>query len=396
MIVKQHDMGFFQLMVEMRGSIVPAITPKIIFSSVLGVLVCLIRSFDFFGEQTDEVLSLEFGPFTALGVAISLFLGFHNNASYGRWWEARTYWGQQVIVVRDLSRYLIGIMGVDVGSLGGQHEEKVLVTTPVGNMTPSTTFASSSYSSAETNDIEMNKDARPFLAQTEDQDVFWEGSIRRVKKNTVNNPSDDTYSSWQAHIVYLAIAQTHAFRSQMRPSCKMDGTVNAVQDRNRFLNPSEVARASRSKNPANTILLMASEILGKAHRRKEIDTYSMIHVQKILDQMCFIQTACERIHNTSLPLAYTLLVHRTTVVYVLLVPFAIAPSQGWWTPLFTAIVAYTFFGLDELAKQIQEPMRDRPMCLALSAICRTVEIDALESLGEETREFLKPQRNCVM
>ena len=86
MIVKQHDMGFFQLMVEMRGSIVPAITPKIIFSSVLGVLVCLIRSFDFFGEQTDEVLSLEFGPFTALGVAISLFLGFHNNASYGRWY----------------------------------------------------------------------------------------------------------------------------------------------------------------------------------------------------------------------------------------------------------------------------------------------------------------------
>jgi putative membrane protein len=122
----------------------------------------------------------------------------------------------------------------------------------------------------------------------------------------------------------------------------------------------------------------------------------MIHVQNILNSMCEIQTACERIQNTSLPLAYSLLVHRTSVMYVLLVPFAIAPNIGWWTPLFTAIVAYTFFGLDELAKQIQEPFRDNPMCLALSAMCRTIEIDALEALGEETPGYLKPRRNVLM
>jgi hypothetical protein len=35
--------------------------------------------------ESDVALQISFGPFTALGVlAISLFLGIHNNASYGR------------------------------------------------------------------------------------------------------------------------------------------------------------------------------------------------------------------------------------------------------------------------------------------------------------------------
>ena len=185
----------------------------------------------------------------------------------------------------------------------------------------------------------------------------------------------------------------------MRPSCSMDGPITAKDDRDRFLNTEELNQIRRSKNPANAILLLASKILGNAHRSNKIDTYSMIHVQEILNTMCQIQTACERIQNTSLPLAYSLLVHRTTVLYVLLVPFAFAPSQGWWAPLFTSIVAYTFFGLDEVAKQIQEPMMDRPMCLALSAMCRTIEIDALEALygvDYDTPKYLKPVHTILM
>ena len=32
-------------------------------------------------------------PFAVFGVALSLFLGFRNNAAYDRWWEARRLWG---------------------------------------------------------------------------------------------------------------------------------------------------------------------------------------------------------------------------------------------------------------------------------------------------------------
>lgn len=337
----------------------------------------------------------------ALGVAISLFLGFHNNASYGRWWEARILWGRQIIVTRDLARFLVGTMA---------DEEQTTDTTcgkddAAGNrnkvLKSLTTVATQESSLSQIGSIvEEEEDVENNYCQamqSEPHAIAWtnarDGSKDICKRN---DPRLNKYSSWQAHIICLSVAHSHAFRYQMRPSCKSDGSTTALHDRNRFLNPEEQRYLLQCKNNANTILLLASKILGKAHKEGKIDTYSMIHVQNILNSMCEIQTACERIQNTSLPLAYSLLVHRTSVLYVLLVPFAIAPNIGWWTPLFTAIVAYTFFGLDELAKQIQEPFRDNPMCLALSAMCRTIEIDALEALGEETPSYLKPRRNVLM
>lgn len=378
----------------MRGSVVPAITPHILMSSLWGVVAVLCYELNLFGDSSDEVFTISLSPFTAIGVAISLFLGFHNNASYSRWWEARVLWGRQVIVVRDLTRFLIGIMDAEVGSHpsnSDQNEAGIVDDLPnLGKCEDPSSFVNDE-------DIERNMHAK--LSSTMAEPCHKTGLSDKSSLNCTsgNNHKVDTQcSSWQSHIVYLGVAHSHAFRAQMRPSCKMDGSISAIDDRDRFLNPEEKQRVTSSKNPANTILLLAANILGKAHRSKKIDTYSMIHVQKIIDAMCEIQTACERIHNTPLPLAYSLLVHRTTVLYVILLPFAIVKSQGWWTPVFTAFVAYTFFGLEQLAKEIQEPMKDRPMCLALSAMCRTIEIDALEALGKETSPFLKSTRNVLM
>ena len=64
----------------------PAITPVILFSAAMGVLAKIVYD-NHLGDAWREAMEFSFLPFTALGVAISLFLGFHNNASYGRWWE---------------------------------------------------------------------------------------------------------------------------------------------------------------------------------------------------------------------------------------------------------------------------------------------------------------------
>jgi putative membrane protein len=54
------------------------------------------------------------------------------------------------------------------------------------------------------------------------------------------------------------------------------------------------------------------------------------------------------------------------------------------------LVAYTFFGLDELARQLENPFGMEPQCLALGAVCRTIEIAAAEALGDEAPPPLKP------
>ena len=59
-------------------------------------------------------------PFSPIGVALSIFLGFRNNASYDRFWEARKLWGQIVNARRTITRQIL----VLVGPVEGSEEER--------------------------------------------------------------------------------------------------------------------------------------------------------------------------------------------------------------------------------------------------------------------------------
>lgn len=48
--------------------------------------------------------------FTLFGTVIALFVGFMVNAAYGRWWEARTLWGQVVNSSRSLARQAVVLL----------------------------------------------------------------------------------------------------------------------------------------------------------------------------------------------------------------------------------------------------------------------------------------------
>ncbi len=48
--------------------------------------------------------TLTITPFTLIGVALSIFLGFRNNAAYDRFWERRELWGSLVNTSSSLAR----------------------------------------------------------------------------------------------------------------------------------------------------------------------------------------------------------------------------------------------------------------------------------------------------
>ena len=64
-------------------------------------------------------------------------------------------------------------------------------------------------------------------------------------------------------------------------------------------------------------------------------------------------------------------------------PFGLVDSIGFMTPFVVAIVAYTFFGLDALGDEIEEPFGLESNDLPLDAICRAIEIDLRASLRDE-------------
>ncbi|WP_283176192.1 bestrophin family ion channel [Gemmobacter sp. 24YEA27] len=130
--------------------------------------------------------------------------------------------------------------------------------------------------------------------------------------------------------------------------------------------------------------------LSAGYRSGEIDGFGARALTTRMANLALLQAGAERIANSPLPYVYSLLIYRTTWLYCLLLPLALAETTGWLSPLFTAIVAYMFLGLAEVTEELSHPFGTSPNGLALDAICRACEISLAPHLGEEPPKPLGP------
>lgn len=98
MIIRKRPtiLGLFFVL---KGSVIQKIWVQLlaVFAISLGV-VCAHRS------MPGIVPSVDPAPFALIGIALSIFLSFRNNACYDRWWEARRFWGLKIQTARDILR----------------------------------------------------------------------------------------------------------------------------------------------------------------------------------------------------------------------------------------------------------------------------------------------------
>jgi putative membrane protein len=100
MIVRPH-LHWFRLLFVWRGSVLPYIITRLLL--VLAVSVLSVLSLDWW-MNAHAASALSIPPFTLMGVALAIFLGFRNSVSYDRYWEARKQWGALLIGARSLTR----------------------------------------------------------------------------------------------------------------------------------------------------------------------------------------------------------------------------------------------------------------------------------------------------
>lgn len=180
----------------------------------------------------------------------------------------------------------------------------------------------------------------------------------------------------RARMVRRAIAFAYALKHRLRGS-SADAEVAP------FLDPAEWQRLQRGANLPHLLMLEMGADLARAAREQRLEHCIVPALDATLAHMSGTVAACERIRNTPIPFSYTLLLHRTAYLYCFLLPFGLVDSIGYMTPFVVAIVAYTFFGLDALGDEIEEPFGTSANDLPLDALCRTIEIDLRESLGDD-------------
>lgn len=178
----------------------------------------------------------------------------------------------------------------------------------------------------------------------------------------------------RVRMVLRAAAFAHALRQQLR-GLRDDAVLQ------RWLTAGEWQRVQAGGQGAVALLQSMGRDLGDCVRAGRVDACLAARIDATLTGLETAATACERIRNTPVPFSYTLLLHRTAYMYCFLLPFGLVDALGFMTPFVVAIVAYTFFGLDALGDEIEEPFGLESNDLPLDTICRGIEIQVLQALG---------------
>jgi putative membrane protein len=287
MIIRPRP-GLRALLFATRGSILPRIASRLLVIAVVSILVALVHHL-----RPALLPDVSATPFTLIGIALSIFLGFRNNACYDRWWEARRQWGQLVTDCRNLCREAQSLLG----------PERAV---PV---------------------------------------------IRRI------------------------IGFSYGLAARLRGTDMADAISPWVTD-------AEATAALRVSNAPNVILHCLSRDLAQAMRDDALHPIALSMLDSRVASLCAVQAACERIKSTPTPFAYSLLLHRTAWLFCLLLPVGLVGTAGIASPVVTLIVAYAFFGLDALGDELEEPFALRPNTIPMNALCRTLEIELREALGD--------------
>lgn len=104
MIVRRKE-HWFRMLFVWHGSVVPRLLPRLSLLFLLSAAVVY-----FHGNVFSFKIPLNPAPFTLFGFVLALFLGFRNNASYERFWEARKLWGALLNIHRSLTRQALTLL----------------------------------------------------------------------------------------------------------------------------------------------------------------------------------------------------------------------------------------------------------------------------------------------
>lgn len=282
-MILRNPPGLTTILFAIRGTMVPRVAGRLSFIALVSIGAVVAAKY-----HLGIFTQIGATPLTLIGLALSIFMSFRNNASYDRWWEGRKQWGALIIAARSIVRQVA---------------------------------------------------------------LFDEDSRRAV---------------------LLGIC---AFAGGLGARLRHGDEAAAIA---RWVATANPAAPNLTDVVVRDIGVRCQHLLGEG-RLHPMQWHAL---EEQLVALSAVQAACERISNTPVPYAYALLLHRTAYFFCFCLPFALAGTMGWWSVLPSVLVGYTFFGLDALGDQIEDPFGTEPNDLPIDAMVRVIERDMLGALGE--------------
>ncbi len=286
-----------------------------------------ILSYEYLGW---EWVAIPWLPVSLIGTATAFFVGFKNNQSYDRSWEARTVWGAITNNSRSLSAALRAFVGNDKGPAVDE-EIRIIIYRHIG----------------------------------------WLYTLKNAMAQR---------TSWE-----------HKDRASERQR-KALGTELETFDKEivRYLSSEEVAWMKTKKNMATQLLDRQSQHISQLRKRELIDTYQHIELQRLIASLYDEQGKSERIKNTPFPRQYATTSIVFIFIFMTLLPFGLlteflklGDKYMWLLIPFNMIVSWVFMFMEYTGDVSENPFEGLLNDVPVRTIVRNIEIDLKDMLDED-------------
>ncbi|MBX7225823.1 MAG: hypothetical protein K1X55_07315 [Chitinophagales bacterium] len=298
-------------------------------------------------------ISLPWLPIALLGTAVAFVVGFKNNASYDRLWEARRIWG----AITNFSR-----------SWGMMVRDYVTNHHALNPLSPD-----------ELKDIHLVLIRRHFA---------WLTALRyQLREN----------KSWEA----INLAHNKEYRNQWFRVEEHDNKLSdAIQP---YLSHEEYQMVITSSNKAAQILALQSAHLQKLLSDGFIEDFRHMELEKLLVEFYNQQGGSERIKNFPYPRQYASLNLWFIKIFVALIPFGmiqefvkLGENFVWMTIPFATLSGWIFTTMERIGESSENPFEGSANDVPITTISRNIEIDLMEMLHlpHDLKPFA-PQNNIL-
>lgn len=288
-------------------------------------------------------LAIPWQPISVIGIAVAFYLGFKNNSSYDRTWEARKIWGG---IVNDSRSFGVAV----VSFVQGENQDEIKKELIYRHIT---------WLTALRYQLRLSRE--------------WEHTEFRL---------DELYAA---------------------TVCK-EYTDSLDKASVQFIPKEEVNELEGKSNFATQVLKNQSERLQELHDLGYFDDFRHMELHKLVTKLFDGQGKSERIKNFPFPRQYASTAVWLTIVFSAFVPFGLIDvfkTMNTWMfvayPFLSALIIWIFFLMEKIGDYSENPFEGTPNDVPITSIARGIEIDLREMINDKNiPKPVKPNNGFLM
>ncbi len=180
----------------------------------------------------------------------------------------------------------------------------------------------------------------------------------------------------------------------------------------KYLSPEELTYILSTKSKATQIMALQSKTLKELYTNQEIVVLQLVEMQRTLKEFYTQQGRSERIKNFPYPRQFATINSMFIRLFTFLLPFGMLRefeklnesvdglmkgNMIWLVIPFSVLISWVYTSLEQVGESTENPFEGNANDVPISQLCRMIEIDLLEMLGEtDLPPPLEPKNNVIL